>query len=124
MLHEIKVNVDELLGTLADNLEMHEKEYIQAVIDWRDAQRVVYEEAALLFGSKSHAKELMAFNIEKLPKPQSYAKDYKTAMAMLKWTVDKEIELDSTQFRNFVLDEWTWKESFSTSNSLYSNFRK
>ena len=66
----------------------------------------------------------MAFSMEKLPKPRTYAKEYETAIAMLEWTVDDVIELDSSQFQNFVLDDWSWKKQFSDSNTLYSNFRK
>ena len=35
MLHEVTVKVGELRDTLEKNLEIHKKEYKQAVIDWR-----------------------------------------------------------------------------------------
>jgi hypothetical protein len=38
---------------------------------------------------------------------------------MLELSVEDTIELEEDVFNQLVLDEWTWKNAFVASNSLY-----
>ncbi len=33
--------------------------------------------------------------------------------------VNENVTLDANEFSNYVMDDWSWKEQFNTSNSLY-----
>ena len=32
-----------------------------------------------------------------------------------------EVELDDTEFRQYVMDDWDWKEQFIASNTVYAS---
>ena len=53
--------------------------------------------------------------------PPEYLSAYDTAIQMLEWTSDPVITLTATEFRQFVMDEWDWLDTFLSSNSSYSN---
>ena len=51
--------------------------------------------------------------------PVSYEDSYTRAIRMLELSIDDVVELDEATFNQLVLDEWTWKNSFTTSSTFY-----
>lgn len=51
--------------------------------------------------------------------PEDHTKDYDNAIEMLRWTNEKTIELDQKQFRQYVQDDWGWREQWLLSNTAY-----
>ena len=51
--------------------------------------------------------------------PVSYEDSYTRAIRMLELSIDDVVELDETTFNQLVLDEWTWKNQFTTSSTFY-----
>lgn len=47
-------------------------------------------------------------------------KDYDMAIGMLRMSVDEYITLEEEDYKCYVLDQWRWKQQFSTSNRGYS----
>lgn len=45
---------------------------------------------------------------------------YDTVIEMLSWTTEREIKLSSHEFREYVLDEWDWKNDFDRYTMPYS----
>lgn len=119
-MNSVKLNRNELLGIVRQNKEKHVKEFVDAVNDFKLAVLKISQDNLKLaeeqdITSIGKIKSIPAF-------PTSYAKSYDKAIRMLELSVDTEIELESHDFDQLVLDEWQWKQSFSTMNSTYKSF--
>ncbi len=120
-MKSVKLDTRQLLGIVTANKEKHNKEYLEAVED--------YKAAVLKLAAKNHklakSGDLEKFKeIKPLPAaPTSYDKEYSRAISMLDLCVDSVVELEDEVFNQLVLDEWYWKDQFSLSNSLYKTMR-
>lgn len=115
-MDSVKINKDELLKIVQENKEKHIKEYKEAVKDFQMAvTKVCNENIELVNAGKIDIKNMPV-------KPNSYEANYNRAIRMLELTVDTVIELGTYEFNQLVLDEWEWKQAFSTSNSTYKSF--
>lgn len=113
----IKVNKNELLTVLKKNKEQHVKEYKKALRGYR------IQAAESLTKELKNIKDGRDFNTYfSLSKPVSYEKEYATVIGMLEMDLLTEVELDMTEFTKYVNDDWSWKSSFSASNSTYLGF--
>lgn len=119
-MHSVKVKRDELLGIVRTNKEKHVKEFVEAVEDFKKAVVKVSEENLTL--AKSGDLENIAKIKSVPPKPTSYETSYTRAIRMLELSVETEIDLDEHTFNQLVLDEWQWKQAFTTSNSTYKSY--
>lgn len=57
------------------------------------------------------------------PPPEDHTHDYDDAIAMMQWSTDDTIELTQGQFRQYVQDDWGWKDSWVASNTAYIEAR-
>ena len=109
------VKKSELLSKLQENRSKH----AEIVKEARDGYINAAKKALM-----KKMKKLEDGKIEQLyfsiKPPEAHFEQYDTAIEMLKWTTDEEIELDSVEFRNFVMDKWDWSHGFLVSNSCYS----
>lgn len=55
-----------------------------------------------------------------LPVPGDNLDEYDTAINMLEFTTNTEIELTQHQYHCYVEDKWDWQENFLTTISSYS----
>jgi hypothetical protein len=55
------------------------------------------------------------------PVPVSYEDSYKRAIRMLELSVDDIIEVEEDVFNQLVLDEWSWKRSFTANSTMYKS---
>jgi len=112
-MDSVKINRDELLKIVRENKEKHIKEYEEAVNDFRLAViKISNENMEIVNAGKIDIKSLPT-------KPTSYESNYVRVIRMLELSVDTVIELSQYDFAKLVLDEWEWKQIFSTSNSTY-----
>lgn len=63
----------------------------------------------------------MSINKFALTVPVDYRSAYDTTIAMLEWSTDDNITLAADEFRQFVQDQWDWKDGFISSNAAYSS---
>jgi hypothetical protein len=118
-MHAVKVNRIELLGIVRDNKEKHIKEFNESVEDYKSAAIKVTQ--ANLKLAKSGDLDQIA-KIKGMPqKPVSYEKEYNRAERMLELSVEEVIEVEQDVFNQLVLDEWSWKNAFVASASLYKS---
>ena len=117
VMNAVKINRLKLLKIVRTNMDQHIKDFEEAVKDYKDS---------VLKLSKANLELAETGDLAKIakiaalpPKPNSYEPSYKRAIRMLELSVDNEIEVEEDVFNQLVLDEWQWKHSFSTSNSLY-----
>lgn len=113
-MRDVKVHRQELRDKVQINRDQHRGQYERAIKGWRrEATRLV--QAALV--------ELEAgtrlFAVYTDAPPADHTKDYDCVLEMLRMSVDETITLDQQTFRQYVLDDWQWKEAWSVSNSKY-----
>lgn len=96
----------------------------------RAGHRGIYEEALQGYQAAVLA-ELDAFRdkvlngpivkvVISLPFPEDHTKDYDRIIAMCEMSVESDLELTSEEFASYVMDDWSWKRAFLTSNAAYS----
>lgn len=113
-MFEIRVNKAELLATLRANLRKHRTEYNEAVEQYIPTVVNTLRDRANSIEESGEVN--LVFN---LPKPHSYEQEYKDAIEMLKWSEDDFIILDHQQFKQYIQDEWAWKNTFTATTQMY-----
>lgn len=53
------------------------------------------------------------------PAPADHTSDYDDVISMMEWSTQESIELTQSQFKQYVQDDWGWKDQWLTSNSGY-----
>lgn len=116
------VTVDrwKLIDRLKANLELHRKDYAEAIQGYRIKLKRDLHDALFQFDDKCNA-EIENLHIE-FDFPRNYEKDYLEAINMLEWSEDEKITLDLQLFRQYVQNEWSWSQSFDGINSTYKAF--
>lgn len=116
-MNSIKMNRVALLEIVRENKTKHIAEYIEAVADYK---------TLVLQIATANAKLAKTADLEQFKKmkvipsaPVSYEDSYKRAIRMLELSVEEIIEVEEDVFNQLVLDEWSWKRSFTMSNSTY-----
>ena len=107
-----------LLEKLEANRKNHKATYDEAKVEYAKQLKADFAGKLLQLEKGEEVNSHCA-----LLKPVQYLADYDRAIAMLKMTTDKEIELDQQSFAQLVLDEWSWKSSFMTNTAVYGNAR-
>lgn len=51
--------------------------------------------------------------------PDDHTGDYDDVIAMMQWSLDNTIELTQAQFKQYIQDDWGWKDAWTTSNATY-----
>lgn len=118
-MHAVKVNRKELLKIVTDNKEKHIKDFAESVEDYKAATLKLAE--ANLELVKTGDLEQIAKTKPMPGKPVSYENNYTRAIRMLELSVEKEIDVEEDVFNQLVLDEWSWKNAFVASASLYKS---
>ena len=116
-----KVNVKrvELLEKLRANKENHVAKFKEAIVGYR---KEVINYLEKLIDEVNNSKDIShTINVDK---PFSYEKEYSRVIAMLEMSIDDTIELDSTTFNRYVLDEWEWKSNFETISAKYLSVKE
>lgn len=113
-MHEVTVKTADLLEKVKENRGGHRAIFDQAIEVYR--QRAIDEIERILDDAKNGRKIIRAIG---LIEPKDYTKEYDRAIAMLEMTVDEEITISAQDFAQFVMDDWAWKEQFTTSTAAY-----
>ena len=134
------VNTKELLETLKKNRESHVREYEEAVEGYLDAAREKlaeqHEKAKIEVETafQRTTEELSRFDPQKaqdtivfcraiqfsLTAPRNFVDAYDQAIEMMTWETRDTVELNTTEFRCFVMNKWDWMEEFKTVSEMYN----
>ena len=117
-----------LQETLATNLEIHKKEFTEAMEGYRAAQadkiRLISKAAqtAVADPTEENRKDVHQAYVEfrDLERPVDNSKSYTQAIRLMEWETREEIELSINDFECYVEDNWTWSRSFKSAHSNYS----
>lgn len=110
----VKVRREELLEKLKENRTNHRAVFERAIVVFK--KKVVEELEDHLERAKKGER---VPRHSQLTQPMDQTREYDQAIAMLEMSVDDEISITSSEFRCFVLDMWSWKGQFATSNRNY-----
>lgn len=118
-MNAIKMNRTELLEIVRTNRDKHITDAVEAVADYKALVIKIATDNLELANTGDLTK---LKDIKSLPgQPCSYEQSYTRAIRMLELSVEDIIEIEEDVFNQLVLDEWTWKNSFSASNTLYKS---
>ena len=118
-MNKVKIEKKKLLETLKFNRTQHEKIFNEAHSGY------VEESIKLLKYEMKKAKKGEKFTTYiHITEPLNKIKDYDKIISMVDMHNEDIVELDSMQFSQYVLDDWDWKEQFTTSNSMYLKSNK
>ena len=120
IMKNVKINKDELLQIVRDNKEKHIKDYNESVDDYtRLAYKIAMDNITII---ETKDLEKIKNKVKPIPAtPVSYEDSYTRAIRMLELSVEDIIEVDAHTFNQLVLDEWQWKQQFTTTSSFYKS---
>lgn len=118
---KIKVEKTKLITALKQNKAKHIADYKEAVTNWKKEVTEIINKANTQVNEENYDSFInrnnQVFRIDACP--SSHIKEYESAIEMLEFCSDQEIELDVTQFNAFIKDEWTWRQAWQLHNSKY-----
>lgn len=83
-------------------------------------KRIEDRESLTQYSSINVSPAYMNYSIN-LKYPESYDKEYNRAIRSVELNVYDKIELSEQEFNQYVMNDWSWKNSFISSNSAYVN---
>ena len=129
-LSTVRVSKKFLLDTLRANRVEHEKSWNE-IMDARQKKMIedynaLYEKIRAQIDDRiEKVKADRDYHPEGLsnyinaPMPENHTKDYDKVISLIDASLDEEFELNSTEFNQYVNDDWSWKEVFTTTSGCY-----
>ena len=113
-MRTVKIYKDELLTKLKSNRDDHRAGFLKALDAYRREAIEVLEEA--IEDAKAGKRIITSTH---LIEPVDMTREYDQVIAMLQMSVDDIVELTHQEFQNYVMDNWSWSEHVSASNTAY-----
>jgi hypothetical protein len=115
-MNEIKVKKEELLTVLKRNRYEHRAIFLEALEGYR--KQVIAELEVMLAEAKSGRQIRRAVS---LVEPINQTSDYDRIIRILEMETRDEIQLQEREFAQYVMDDWAWKQQFTSMTSTYTN---
>lgn len=112
----VTIKKDDLIEKIRANMGTHRSTYEKAVEVFEKEQKRLLAEM-LRKAERGNPFDRLA--LSRLPVPEDHTRDYEVALEMLEWEVGDTVELDHTDFRRYVRDEWEWRASFAANTQAY-----
>jgi hypothetical protein len=109
-----RIKKSELIERVTKNRDEHRSIYEKAIEGYKTAAAVHFAEQ--LDKAKAGQPFITFFNE---PVPQDHTDDYEAVLDAWEMTQDDEIELSVQEFRQYVRDEWGWKQEFTATSANY-----
>lgn len=117
-MRTVRIDREEFIAAVEKNRSGHRETFEKALDGYRD--RAIHE----LERRVRHVREGRAFDLAfRLPEPEDHTDDYDCALEMARMSVDEVLELDETEFAQYVMDQWHWKANFVRTTSAYNRRR-
>lgn len=115
-MKQVRILTTKLKDALSLNREAHRAEYQKAVEGWaREAAQLLRGDLDML--ETGARRKLTVID----PMPKDHIRDYDRVLQMLDMSEDASQTLDEETFRQYVMDDWSWKVSWVSSTAKYSN---
>lgn len=109
----IRVKKTDLLKKLTQNRAKHEREHKLAMTGFFKKQ---ISALGKYLAKAKRGKVVGHFN---MPRPPVYLEEYDRVIAMLRMSVETEIELTEDEFAKYAQDQWAWRDAFMTVSNSY-----
>lgn len=113
-LGSVRVSKEFLLEKLKHNKVEHEKAY-QEIVEARQLKLIKDLKECL---KKAKKEREYVPNIY-APMPENHVKDYDRAIGILTASLDDEFEITSSEYDQYVNDDWKWKTGWLTISGSY-----
>ena len=120
VMRKVNIEKQELLDIVRANKQKHVEDFKESVTDYKKAALVIAKDNLALVKT-GKVEEILKVKAMP-PKPVSFEHDYDRAIRMLELSIDEVIELEQDIFNQLVLDEWTWKTTFTSNSTLYKTY--
>jgi hypothetical protein len=110
------VDRNKLLDILLANRANHRQVFENALKNYR--QDVIIEVHARIDQFLSGKAMRILVN---LPIPEDHTEDYDSIIGLLSMSTDPVVEVDATDYKCFVLDQWQWTERWASNTLMYND---
>lgn len=110
----ITVEKTDLIEKLKDNRAAHRATYEEAFEGYRTKMIAELEKKLAKIRAGDSVDPYLRFTA-----PEDHTDDYDDVIDMLEMDIGPEVELDQTQFRCYVKDDWGWSSAFAASTAAY-----
>ncbi len=108
----ITIDKEKLVKKIMANKMDHVKEYGKAMYGYQVAVHLELTNLVKIAATKLYTQVKL-----NTVAPISYIKKYEEILSMLEFEMNDTIELTTYEFRQYVLNQWDWTESFRLSNT-------
>jgi len=119
----VKVNKQELLSVVRENLQKHIAQFEESKEDYLKALTCVSEQNVKI--ANKRLKQSINGKIDSdlswkqlPPEPVSFESEYNRAIRMLEMSVETDLDVEAQVFNQLALDEWSWKNQFLNVSTL------
>lgn len=113
-LNLIKVEKAVLLDKLIANRDAHVVEYNEAVAGFRLSVITELEDYLSIARTGNKIRTSIKFD-----EPVCHEDDYNTIIEMLEMSIEDELYITMTEFKQYVQDNWHWKQNFEITSMKY-----
>lgn len=113
-MKEVRVKRQQLLDVLRENRAKHRATFEKALAKYRE-RAIEHLEAAL---EDARAGRRIRTFIE-LVEPMDQTREYDRVIRQVEMDVRDELELNDSEFKCYVMDDWAWRQQFETSTQMY-----
>jgi hypothetical protein len=110
----VTVRRTELLEKIKKNREEHRTLFEKALVGYRDMAIAELDRA--LEDAKKGKRICRHLSLEE---PVDHTRDYDRIITMLEMSVGNEVKITEAQFGQYAMDDWSWKNQFTATNSRY-----
>jgi len=115
-IQHIAVEKLDLINALEKNRNGHRTQYEEAHAGYRKA---LLETVGKMYDDAKKGLEVTHFI--KLDIPEDHTKDYDRVIGMMKMSIDETVLITSSEYSQYVMDDWGWKERFVDTSNAYKN---
>lgn len=113
-MNTITVRKAQLLETLIQNRDEHQVIFDKAQEAYRASMIDELDRALAEAKGGKQIKRMFT-----LPVPENHTDDFNTAIKMLDWHTEDDIELEQHEFEQYVENRWAWRASFAANTQSY-----
>lgn len=113
---KVKMRRSTLLEQVRQNRKRHRKVFEEAQVGYRAA---VIKELDVMLSEARSGRRIR--RVVSLAEPVDQTREYDRVIRMLEMTEEEQFELTELEFSQYVMDDWSWKSAFLTSNMRYSD---
>jgi hypothetical protein len=114
-MKEVTVDVATLLDVIRENRDHHREQFETAIEAWRRTVTRHLENAVNAARARQEYRTMFA-----LPQPEDHTDDYDDVIGMLEMHTEPTVILTTREYRQYVTDDWDWKEHFTRTAATYT----